>query len=238
MSTPEPPFTRELGLLASAELGVLGRVTESTNLTLVVEFGQGDDYAWGIYKPEAGERPLHDFDPGLHARELAAFELSEWLGWHLVPPTVVRHDAPVGVGSVQWFVENDGEHYFTLLEQRPETHDQLRRMALFDVITNNTDRKGGHVLCDADGHLWGIDHGLCFGTHARLRTVIWDFAGEAIAPALLGQIAPLATEIPPAVAELIDDHEAELVRRRVRRLLRERELPWPTHDYQYPWPLV
>ena len=187
MSTPEPPFTRELGLLASAELGVLGRVTESTNLTLVVEFGQGDDYAWGIYKPEAGERPLHDFDPGLHARELAAFELSEWLGWHLVPPTVVRHDAPVGVGSVQWFVENDGEHYFTLLEQRPETHDQLRRMALFDVITNNTDRKGGHVLCDADGHLWGIDHGLCFGTHARLRTVIWDFAGEAIAPALLGE---------------------------------------------------
>lgn len=238
MSTPEPPFTRELGLLASAELGVLGRVTESTNLTLVVEFGQGDDYAWGIYKPEAGERPLHDFDPGLHARELAAFELSEWLGWHLVPPTVVRHDAPVGVGSVQWFVENDGEHYFTLLEQRPETHDQLRRMALFDVITNNTDRKGGHVLADAQGGIWAIDHGLCFAAAFKLRTVIWDFAGEPVAPDVLADLAPLADAVPDEIAELLDEREVRALRRRTRRLLDAGILPSDDTGRAWPWPLI
>ncbi|WP_232547953.1 SCO1664 family protein [Propioniciclava soli] len=238
MTRPEPPFTRELDLLATQELTIIGRVTESSNLTFVVEFGSDDDYAWGVYKPEVGERPLHDFPPGLHARERAAFLLSESLGWHLVPPTVVRSDAPAGVGSVQWFVENDGEHYFTLWDGHADTHDALRRLAVFDVITNNTDRKSGHVLLDADRRVWGIDHGLCFGAFARLRTVIWDFAGDPLPDDVLVDLAPLADGLPPEVAELLDDHEAELVRRRVRRLLRDPVLPYPTTDYAYPWPLV
>lgn len=239
MSTLEPPFARGLELLTTADLDVVGRVAESTNLTLVVEFGDGDDYHWAIYKPEVGERPLHDFDPGLHARELAAFELSEWLGWHLVPPTVVRADAPLGIGSVQWFVENDGEHYFTLLQDRPETYDALRRLAVFDIVAHNTDRKGGHVLRDGSGVLWGIDHGLCFGSHARLRTVIWDFAGEAVPDDLLADIEPLADEVPDAVARLLLPRENAQLRRRVRQLLRMGEFPYPPDSYYaYPWPPV
>lgn len=233
-----PPFTRQLALLAEGELSIVGRVLESSNLTLVAEVTAGDDTAWAIYKPEAGERPLHDFAPGLHARERAAYLLSEALGWHLVPPTVVRADAPAGVGSLQWFVENDGEHHFTLAEGHPDTHDDLRRMALFDVVVNNTDRKSGHVLRGLDGQVWGIDHGLCFATHARLRTVIWDFAGEPIDPALLADLSPLADALPDEVAALLDDEEAASLQARVQRLLRRGVLPHPRGDFPYPWPLV
>lgn len=238
MSTPAPPFDAELALLATAELAVLGRPADSSNLTLVVEATRGDDYAWAIYKPVVGERPLGDFEPGLHLRELAAFELSEALGWHLVPPTVVRHDAPIGVGSLQWFVESDGEHYFTLHDECPETHDALRRIAVFDALANNTDRKGGHVLRDASGHLWGIDHGLCFSAWPKLRTVIWDFAGEPIPEALLADIAPLAHEVPDAVAALLDDAEVTMLRGRARHLLTHPFLPLPTSQYDVPWPLI
>lgn len=238
MSTPAPPFDAALDLLATAELSVLGRAAGSSNLTLVVEATRGDDYAWAIYKPEMGERPLHDFEPGLHARELAAFKLSEYLGWHLVPPTVVRHDAPLGVGSLQWYVEAGDEHYFTLFDEHPATHDALRRMAVFDVLAHNTDRKGGHVLRDATGHVWGIDHGLCFGAWTALRTVIWDFAGEPVPDALLADIERLADEIPEPLRLLLDDAEVLLLRQRVRTLLRDRVLPHPTSPYDVPWPLV
>lgn len=237
MSRPEPPFDRELERLATAELEIAGRIAESSNITLVVEFGAGDDYAWAIYKPEAGERPLFDFPPGLYARECAAFLLSEWLGWHIVPPTVVRHDAPVGVGSVQWYVENDGEHYFTLADD-PDLHDQLRRIAVFDALTNNTDRKSGHVLRDAVGHIWGIDHGLCFGVEAKLRTVIWEFAGDRIDDELIDAIAPLVDEVPDDVAALLAPDEVAMLQRRASRLTRIPFLPHQTSQWQYPWPLV
>ncbi|MEI2420160.1 hypothetical protein V6O07_07785, partial [Arthrospira platensis SPKY2] len=114
-----------------------------------------------IYKPVRGERPLWDFEPGLHRRECAAYRLSRQLGSGAVPPTVIR-DGPLGIGSVQWFVEADHrEHYFTIFEQRSDLHDQLRAIALFDLIANNTDRKSGHCLL-ADDRVWAIDHGLCF----------------------------------------------------------------------------
>lgn len=233
-----PPFARELALLTEGGLEVIGRVVESSNATFVVEVRAGDDSVWAIYKPQAGERPLHDFAPGLHARERAAFLLSEALGWHLVPPTVVREDAPAGVGSLQWFVENDGEHYFTLAQGQPDSHVDLRRMALFDVVVNNTDRKSGHVLSGRDGRVWGIDHGLCFGTQARLRTVIWDFAGEPVDPAWLRDLEPLADEVPGDVAALLEEEETALLRRRVQTLLRSGVLPHPRGDFPYPWPLV
>lgn len=239
MGPPVPPFERELALLASAEVSLVGRVLDSSNVTFVAELVRGDEYAWAIYKPQAGERRLWDFEPGLHARERAAYLLSEWLGWHLVPPTVVRDDAPAGIGSLQWFVENDAEHYFTLLDGGDAaTLDALRRIAVFDIVTNNTDRKSGHVLRDADGGVWAIDHGLCFSADPKLRTVIWDFAGEPVADALLADLAPLATTVPLEVAALLDDAEVAMLRRRVRRLLRAARFPAPHSERAYPWPLV
>jgi uncharacterized repeat protein (TIGR03843 family) len=230
---------RELTLLAEGRIEILGRILRSSNATFLVQVSCGDDSAWAVYKPEAGERPLSDFEPGLYRRERAAYLLSEYLGWGIVPPTVIREDSPLGIGSLQWFVENDlREHYFTLYAESAETHDFLAQIALFDCIANNTDRKSGHVLRGHDGRVWGIDHGLCFGADFKLRTVIWDFAGEPIARALLDDIGPLAQTVPPGVAELLDGAEVTALQLRVKRLLRERVLPVDYSGMRYPWPLV
>ena len=124
-------------------------------------------------------------------------------------PTIIREDAPLGVGSLQWFIECDfQQHYFTLFEAAPETHADLARIALFDYVANNTGRKSGHVLRGDDGRIWGIDHGLCFSAAFKIRTVIWDFAGEPIPEAQLADIAPLAEAVPAELAELLDDGPA------------------------------
>ena len=230
---------RELTLLNEGRVELLGRIMSGSNATFLVELSCADDSAWAVYKPEAGERPLADFDAGLYRRERAAYLLSEALGWGLVPATVVRTDAPLGVGSLQWFIEGDQqEHYFTLYADAPETHAELARIALFDYVANNTDRKSGHVLRGADGRIWGIDHGLCFSAAFKLRTVIWDFAGEPIPEALLEDITPLAAEIPAGMAELLDHAEAVALQRRVQRLLQEKVLPVDRTGMRYPWPLV
>lgn len=236
-----PPFDRELALLHHGELGIVAQLAESSNLTFVLEATDGTedgDYGWAVYKPELGERPLHDFARGLHGREEAAFLLSEHLGWHIVPPTVTRADAPFGIGSLQWYIENEGMHYFPLLETRPDLHGQLRRMAVFDMLTNNTDRKSGHVLLDAADHVWGIDHGLCFSAHPKLRTVIWDFAGEEIDAELLAAVEPLIDEVPADVAALLTPDEVAALQSRASRIVRLPQLPHPRSHYHYPWPLV
>ncbi|HEY1156894.1 MAG TPA: SCO1664 family protein [Arthrobacter sp.] len=230
---------RELTLLTEGRVELLGRIMSGSNATFLAELSCGDDSAWAVYKPVAGERPLADFEAGLHRRERAAYLLSEALGWGIVPPTVVRADAPLGVGSLQWFIEGDlGEHYFTLYEDSPETHGALARIALFDYVANNTDRKSGHVLRGADGHIWGIDHGLCFSAAFKLRTVIWDFAGDPIPDALLDDISPLATAVPADLAELLNDAEVAALQRRVQRMLQEGVLPVDRTGMRYPWPLV
>ncbi len=230
---------RELTLLAEGSIELLGRIVGSSNATFLVRVSCADDSAFAVYKPEAGERPLSDFEPGLYRRERAAYLLSEYLEWGIVPPTVIREDSPAGIGSLQWFVECDfREHYFTLYADSPETHRVLSQIALFDCIANNTDRKSGHVLRGHDGRVWGIDHGLCFSAGYKLRTVIWDFAGVAIPDALLEDITPLAETVPPDVAELLDDAEATALRRRVQRLLHEGVLPVDRTGRGYPWPLV
>lgn len=230
---------RELTLLAEGSIELLGRIPRSSNETFLVQVTGADDASYAVYKPEAGERPLSDFEPGLYWRERAAYLLSESLGWGLVPPTVIREEAPLGVGSLQWFIECDfREHYFTLHADAPETHRELSRIALFDYVANNTDRKSGHVLRGDDGRVWGIDHGLCFSADFKLRTVIWDFAGEPIPDALLEDIAPLAEAAPPDVAELLDVEEVTALQRRVKRLLRAGVLPVDRSGMRYPWPLV
>ena len=239
---PEPvsltPAEQET-LLSYGELSIVGRVVDSSNGTYLVEVTDGDAYTWAIYKPQSGERPLWDFEPGLYKRERAAYVLSEALGWSLVPPTMVRRDAPLGVGSLQWYIDYDASmHYFNLLRHAPDTHETLRRMAVFDVIGNNTDRKGGHVLQAPDGRVFGIDHGLCFAAEYKLRTVIWDFAGEEVPHDLLDDLAPLVDELPAELTDLLDVRELRALRRRAQRLLDSRRLPTDTTGYAYPWPLI
>ncbi|GAA2140517.1 SCO1664 family protein [Arthrobacter humicola] len=230
---------RKLTLLREGRVELLGRIPRSSNETFLVQVSGGDDAAYAVYKPEAGERPLSDFEPGLYKRERAAYLLSESLNWGLVPATVIREDAPLGIGSLQWFIECDfQEHYFTLYADAPETHRELARIAVFDYVANNTDRKSGHVLRGDDGRIWGIDHGLCFSAAFKLRTVIWDFAGDPIPGALLEDISPFAEAAPPELAELLDDDEVTALQRRVQRLLRAGVLPVDRTGMRYPWPLV
>jgi uncharacterized repeat protein (TIGR03843 family) len=226
-------------ILAHGAVEIIGRMPWSSNATFLVEACLDGSTSRGIYKPHAGERPLWDFPDGLYRREVAAYELSAALGWEVVPLTIVRDDLPHGIGSLQRFVEADFEqHYFTLLDDEA-THPQLRRMAVFDIVSNNTDRKGGHCLVDADGHIWGIDNGLSFHAEFKLRTVIWDFAGESIAPELLVDLQRLVDDgLPDEVASLMGTFERDAVLTRARAVIREGELPFDETGRRYPWPLV
>jgi uncharacterized repeat protein (TIGR03843 family) len=225
-------------VLAEGEMEIEGRMPWSSNGTYLVTIGDGDQAVRGVYKPVRGERPLWDFPPGLHRREAAAYELSETLGWHVVPTTIIR-DGPLGEGSVQLFIAADfEEHYFSIHERRPELHDQLRQIALLDVIANNTDRKGGHCLLGQDSRVYAIDNGLCFSTEPKLRTVIWDFAGEVIDDVMLDDVARVARDVPTSIASLLDEAEVDLVQRRARRLLNTKTFPVDRSGRAYPWPLI
>lgn len=229
----------ELALLAEGRMELLGMIRGSSNSALLVEVCHEDRSVWAVYKPREGERPLIDFAPGLHRREHAAYLLSEALGWGLVPPTVVREDGPFGVGSLQLFVQHDPlAHYFTLYDEVPESHDALRRIALFDVVANNADRKGGHVLHGVDGRVWGIDHGLCFAAGYKLRTVVWDFGGDPVPEDLLDAVAPLADAVPEQLAGLLTSSEVLALQQRVRRLLERPVLPVDATGRRVPWPLL
>ena len=215
----------------------------SSNSAFLVSIVDGDQRALTVYKPQRGERPLWDFPDGtLCYREVAAYVLSAALGWCIVPPTVLR-DGLRGLGSVQFYIAHNPEHnYFTL----DETHiPPLQRFAAFDYIVNNADRKGGHCLLDANGYLWGIDHGICFHISPKLRTVIWDFAGQPVPRHLLADIERVYCEIDdPAhplrveLATLLSSAEIQALLARMRRILQRREYPRPGPGPNYPWPPV
>lgn len=225
-------------LLTRGDIDIVGRMANSSNATYLVTVGGEESGVKGIYKPLVGERPLWDFPPGLYKREIAAYRLSEALQVEIVPPTLLR-EGPVGEGSVQLYVEYDHtEHYFHLLDERPDTHDQLRTMAVFDIVANNTDRKGGHVLLDENDHVWGIDHGVCFSADFKLRTVIWDFAGDDISPTLLESLQKFVNQIPVDVAALLTDDEIESMIERSEWLLQNKVLPSAGSRYDYPWPIL
>jgi uncharacterized repeat protein (TIGR03843 family) len=232
------PPDEQLCLLREGEIDIEGRMPWSSNATFLVNVRRGDDVAQAIYKPLRGERPLWDFEPGLHRREVAAYELSEALHVHLVPATVLR-TGPLGEGSLQWYVEADHQqHYFTLYENRPDLHERLQAFALFDVIANNTDRKSGHVLIDGDDQLWGIDHGLCFAADFKLRTVIWEFGGDSVPAALLDAASEVAAAVPLRVATLLADDEVEALRERAQWIVDHPVFPVDRSGHRYPWPLV
>jgi uncharacterized repeat protein (TIGR03843 family) len=209
----------------------------SSNATFLTKLTDGDDSMLAVYKPGQGERPLWDFPHGLYRREAAAWELSELLGWGIVPETIVR-DGPYGEGSMQRFVEADFEqHYFTLYEDEAH-HDELRKFAVFDLLANNTDRKSGHVLLGDDGRLWGIDNGLCFHPDPKVRTVIWEFGGERIPDELLDAVRDALPKV-DALEHLLDAEERSAICDRGGRLLVGRRFPMADPSGRcYPWPMV
>ncbi|MBU3690399.1 MAG: phosphatidylinositol kinase [Acidimicrobiales bacterium mtb01] len=227
-----------LQILAEGDIEVEGRMPYSSNATFLVHVRQGDTHIRAIYKPLRGERPLWDFPPGLYRREVAAYRLSVAMGLHLVPPTIER-EGPYGIGSLQLFIDADfAEHYFTLFEKRPELHDQFRAMAAFDVIANNTDRKSGHCLIDANDHVWGIDNGLCFAADFKLRTVIWEFGGEMLSDDLRARVQAVVDSPPLDVTTLLFDDEAEALVERASLLAQGGAFPIDASGHRYPWPMV
>lgn len=255
--------------LETAPLELLGRFADASNATLLVRLTDRDprpitDLAaalhrepslddlpaedLAVYKPRRGEAPLWDFPAGtLHRREVAASVVSDALGWDLVPATVLRTDGPVGVGSLQRFVRHDpNEHYFTLREEDDEDlRAQLATMVLFDLVIDNADRKGGHVLVEVTGgqrRVRGVDHGVSFNLDRKLRTVIWDLAGRPVPAAQRADLARLATalggEVGARLRELLSGPELDVLRDRVEELTELDELPPPMGRHPYPWPLL
>jgi uncharacterized repeat protein (TIGR03843 family) len=224
--------------LLHGDVEVLGRMPWSSNMTYLCDVRCGDDVVRAVYKPCRGERPLWDFPPGLDRREVAAYELSRHLGWELVPVTV-RRDGPLGPGSVQQFMDADFEaHYFTLYED-VATHDALRAICAFDLVGNNTDRKSGHCLLGLDGHVWAIDNGLMFHHEFKLRTVIWEFGGEAVPAGLVDDLERLGSSVlPPELADLLDPVERDALQHRARALAATGSFPIDETGRRYPWPLV
>lgn len=220
-----------------------GMLRWSSNYTFLVSVSDDELQTVAVYKPQRGERPLWDFPDGtLCYREAAAHLVSDSLGWQIVPPTVLR-EGPRGLGSLQLYIPNNSDvNYFSLDETSAA---QLMRFAAFDYIVNNADRKGGHCLLAADGHLWGIDHGLAFHSAPKLRTVVWDFAGQRVPDVLLADLERLCACMEdlqnPARLELdklLANSEVNAFMARVRRLLQRREYPRPGPGPNYPWPPV
>ena len=228
-------------VLAGGDLEILGLMPNSSNYTLLARAtGEGTE-ALAIYKPRRGETPLWDFPEGtLCRREVAAFVVARALGWPRVPPTVLR-GGPEGEGSVQLFVEFEPQqHYFTLLDARAE---EFRRVALFDLIVNNADRKAGHCLLGADGIVYLIDHGVCFSADPKLRTVIWDFIGEPVDAGARADIERLTRELTGGgvhdeLAALLDHEELAALAERVREVAALQAFPERGPGRPYPWPVV
>jgi uncharacterized repeat protein (TIGR03843 family) len=227
------------------DLQLIGLLQGASNYTFLAQLDPHPPSGLKVvYKPARGESPLWDFPAGtLYQREVAAYELSKILGWPRIPPTVVRDRGPHGVGALQLFVEADGRHF--LSEHASATlRDSWLRVAVFDVITNNADRKSGHCLFDAEDRVWVIDHGLTFHTDPKLRTVIWDFSGEALPPDLCGDVerALIGLDrgaLADSLESLLNPGEVRLLKRRLRGVLDPRwRFPEPTSAWSVPWPPV
>jgi uncharacterized repeat protein (TIGR03843 family) len=251
---------------------LIGLLQGASNYTFLAELGPYEPSGLRVvYKPARGESPLWDFAAGtLYQREVAAYELSKVLGWPSIPPTVVREKGPHGIGALQLFVEADGRHFLSEQVRReagpypphsagvpaPAAREAVdsaggvnqretwRRIALFDVITNNADRKSGHCLFDAEDRVWVIDHGLTFHTDPKLRTVIWDFSGEPLPGDLCGDLerALIALERGALLEDLeplLSPGEIRVLKRRLRGVLnRAWRFPEPTSAWSVPWPPV
>ena len=229
--------------LAKWPINGIGLHPGGSNYVFVVRLAEDDEEIFGIYKPAAGERPLRDFPYGtLHNREWSAYIIADALGWPAVPPTVVR-DGPHGIGSVQLFIDADfTKHYFNL---RDERLDDYIPVAMFDVLVNNADRKGGACLLDSDSRIWAVDHGLTFNPLARRRTVMFEFNGTPYPDELLGSTDNLMRTLDDAGSDLrkklagkLDKHEVDSLIRRGEEMLETRNFPYLDPDWNVPWPMI
>jgi uncharacterized repeat protein (TIGR03843 family) len=235
------PTAAALELLREGTLEAVGRMPYSSNATFLMEIELEGLQAQAIYKPHRGERPLWDFPSGLYQREVAAFLVADDLGWDVVPPTVVRHDAPHGIGSLQLFMPCAfEEHYFTIHEHSDEHDDEFRRICALDIVINNTDRKSGHCLLGTDGRVWAIDHGVAFHQQFKLRTVLWDFADEPLPDDITETLWRfLERGIPAPIGELLDPLERDALLARTTALATAGRFPNDdSGGHRWPWPLV
>ena len=224
--------------IKSANLIVIGRLVDASNATLQATLENTDPVMKVIYKPVLGEKPLWDFaDGNLANREYAAYLLSELGDFNLVPTTVLR-EGPFGSGMVQEWIEIDEE--LDVVDFGQSNDPQLRKLALFDAIINNTDRKFGHLLVDHDGKLRGCDHGVCFHQENKLRTVLWQFAGEKFTAEeieLLNKVYKL--DLDSSFAELLTSAEISALSGRIANLLAAGQFPFPSDEWPaIPWPPV
>jgi hypothetical protein len=233
-----------LTLLAKGEIELQGSLPWSSNYTLLVSLQYEAIQGLAVYKPRRGERPLWDFPSGtLCQREFAAFLLDSALGWSLVPPTVLR-EGPYGIGSVQLYIDADQEAHLLTMQKEGGYEWALERLAIFDIITNNADRKSGHCLKGSDGRLWAIDHGICFHEEFKLRTILWDYAGEEIRADILDDLQSLQQRMQTnsyemkIIQSLLNADEMRALRRRVDRLLQNGRFPNPGGGRNIPWPPI
>jgi hypothetical protein len=241
--SPDDAFV--LDALRDAEIRQLQLIYDSSNYVFLAtlehpEYGS----ALGIYKPATGEQPLYDFPYGtLHHREVAAYECSRLFGWGLVPPTVER-DGPQGIGSMQLFIEHDPSQHYFAIRGHPTYQEQLVRLAVFDLVANNADRKGGHILLDPLGHIWGIDNALCFHQVEKLRTVVWDFAGAEVPSSVLDELERMRDclvrrdESAGVLRRWLEEAEIEALVERCERVISHPVLPEMYPWRCVPWPLI
>ncbi len=242
-TSPPPAEAQHLEALGRGTIRLRGRLPWSSNATFLVLVGEGADSVPAVYKPARGERPLWDFPSGsLHRREEAAFIVSEAVGWHLVPATVVR-EGPLGPGAIQRFVPHDPEAHYLAMDRPPAA--VVARIAAFDIVVNNADRKSGHVLADETGRLWCIDHGLTFHVEPKLRTVIWEQAGQPIARDVAADLGRLqealaaGSALDNRLAAILSSREMAALRGRLAALVSAGQFPAASpHRRGIPWPPV
>jgi uncharacterized repeat protein (TIGR03843 family) len=242
--TEFPAGEREaLDLLEHGILEVEGRLVDASNATLFCTIKGGGTEVSCVYKPVAGERPLWDFPTGtLAGREVAAYAVSRAAGWNIVPPTIMR-DGPFGPGMVQLWINLDPEVDLLALARRSD-HAGLREMAVFDAVINNADRKIGHLLPVADGHLYGCDHGICFAEEYKLRTVLWQWRGQPLPERAVETLDRLSAGLTDGwlageLAQHLTRAEVAATAARIDVMLASRVHPYPPEDWPaVPWPPV
>jgi hypothetical protein len=228
------------GLLRHGEITSCEAIPWGSNYTFCVELQFDDTRSVGVYKPRRGERPLWDFPDGtLYLREYAAFLASQAMGWSFIPPTVIRQ-GPFGVGSVQLYVESEATRSVREIIESPDP--MLARFAAFDIVTNNADRKAGHILRGPNGQLWGIDHGLCFNVDPKVRTVLQHFCGQPVPHQVLEELSAFRQDrsrvhgLVQCLRPLIAEEEIAVFLRRVDWLLTQRLFPGLSGYRSVPWP--
>ncbi|MBN1314351.1 MAG: SCO1664 family protein [Anaerolineales bacterium] len=240
------PITSEqlLTRLHNGEMELIGLLPWSSNYTFLVYIQDNESSITAVYKPCSGERPLWDFPhASLCKRETAAYIISQALGWPSIPPTVLR-DGTHGPGSVQLFIDAFHEEHYFSLRKDDAYQETWQQIALFDVITNNADRKAGHCLLGKDGQVWAIDHGLTFHQEAKLRTVIWEYAGQMITQRCIQDLSVLSKKLEPekplfvALSRLLAEEEILAILNRLDVVIRTGAYPVPNSGINVPFPLV